>query len=317
MRYHTLVLSAYTFIETCGEDERMLRIFIFILVTILTLSFPINTIAKPDITARNAVLIDQETGKVLYEKAAHDRHLIASITKMMTAIIAIESGKMEKKVTITNEAVYTEGSSIYLEKGEKIPLEDLVYGLMLRSGNDAATAIAEYVGGSVEGFAYLMNEKAEWLGMENTHFDNPHGLDSKTHYSTAYDMAILTKYAMNNSVFAEITSAKSYKSEQRTYAWGNKHKLLTHYYPYTIGGKTGYTKAAGRTLISIAEKNDIILIAVTLQDPNDWQDHIRLFDWGFDQYATTTFNQISNQSTKKIGLWRQVANTFNQLIGVK
>ncbi|WP_182199449.1 D-alanyl-D-alanine carboxypeptidase family protein [Paraliobacillus salinarum] len=295
----------------------MLRIFIFILVTILTLSFPINTIAKPDITARNAVLIDQETGKVLYEKAAHDRHLIASITKMMTAIIAIESGKMEKKVTITNEAVYTEGSSIYLEKGEKIPLEDLVYGLMLRSGNDAATAIAEYVGGSVEGFAYLMNEKAEWLGMENTHFDNPHGLDSKTHYSTAYDMAILTKYAMNNSVFAEITSAKSYKSEQRTYAWGNKHKLLTHYYPYTIGGKTGYTKAAGRTLISIAEKNDIILIAVTLQDPNDWQDHIRLFDWGFDQYATTTFNQISNQSTKKIGLWRQVANTFNQLIGVK
>lgn len=317
MRYHTLVLSAYTFIETCGEDERMLRIFIFVVVVFSVFILPITVNAKPDITARNAVLINQETSEVLYEKAAHDRQLIASITKMMTAIIAIESGKMDDEVTITKEAVYTEGSSIYLEKGEKIPLEDLVYGLMLRSGNDAATAIAEYVGGSVEGFAYLMNEKATWLGMENTHFDNPHGLDSKTHYSTAYDMAILTKYAMNNPVFAEITSAKSYKSEQRTYAWGNKHKLLTHYYPYTIGGKTGYTKAAGRTLISIAEKNDVILIAVTLQDPNDWQDHIRLFDWGFDEYATTTFNHDSNPSSENMSIWRQVTITFNKLIGVK
>ncbi|MFB1050454.1 D-alanyl-D-alanine carboxypeptidase family protein [Paraliobacillus sp. JSM ZJ581] len=295
----------------------MVRIFIFILVTFSMILFPINSVAKPDVTARNAILINQGTGEVLYDKAAHEKHLIASITKMMTAIIAIESGKLEKMVTITKEAVYTEGSSIYLEIGEKISLEDLVYGLMLRSGNDAATAIAEYVGGSVEGFSYLMNEKAEWLGMDNTHFDNPHGLDSKTHYSTAYDMALLTKYAMNNDTFARITRAKSYKSKQRMYTWANKHKLLTHYYPYTIGGKTGYTKAAGRTLISIAEKNDVILIAVTLQDPNDWQDHVRLFDWGFDHFTTTTTKHTTTKSIEKKGFWPQVVTTFTQLIGVK
>ncbi|WP_090853611.1 D-alanyl-D-alanine carboxypeptidase family protein [Paraliobacillus sp. PM-2] len=314
--YHTLVLFAYTVIERCGEGERILRRVVCVFVTVLIFLLPTSSYAKPDISARNAILINQENGEVLYEKAAHDKHLIASITKMMTAIIAIESGKMDQIVTVSQEAVNTEGSSIYLEKGEKISLEDLVYGLMLRSGNDAATAIAEYVGGSIGGFAYLMNEKAKWLGMEKTHFENPHGLDSDTHYSTAYDMALLTKYAMNNDTFSLVTGAKSYRSEQRTYAWGNKNKLLTHYYPYAIGGKTGYTKAAGRTLISIAEKNDVTLIAVTLQDPDDWQDHIRLYDWAFDQYTETSFYPSPNESSETNTLWNQVVTTFKHLIGV-
>ena len=200
----------------------------------------------------------------------------------MTAIIAIESGKMKEKVTVSREAIYTEGSSIYLEQGEKMTLEDLVYGLMLRSGNDAAVAIAEHVGGSVEGFVYLMNEKAKWLGMTNTHFDNPHGLDSDNHYSSAYDMAILMRYAMNNEKYREISGTSSYKSERRTYSWINKNKLLTQYYEYCTGGKTGFTKKTGRTLVSTASKDGMDLIAVTLNAPDDWKDHIHMYEWGFE-----------------------------------
>ncbi|QDP42155.1 D-alanyl-D-alanine carboxypeptidase family protein [Radiobacillus deserti] len=245
---------------------------------------PVQTFAKPGVSSRNAVLMEQTTGRVLYEKAANDQHLIASITKIMTAIVAIESGKLDETVTASRRAVYTEGSSIYLKEGEKMKLKDLVYGLMLRSGNDSAVAIAEHVGGSVEGFVHLMNEKAQWLGMTNSHFDNPHGLDSETHYSTAYDMALLMRHAMNNEIFREITSAKSYKAESREYAWGNKNKLLTRYYEYSTGGKTGYTKKAGRTLVSTAEKDGMKLIVVTLDGPDDWNDHMSLFDWGFKHY---------------------------------
>lgn len=280
---------------------------------------PRIVLAKPSVSAQNAILMDQSNGTVLFEKSAKDPQLIASITKIMTAVLAIESGKMDETVIVSHQAAYTEGSSIYLKEGEEIKLEDLVYGLMLRSGNDAATAIAESVGGSVEGFAYLMNEKATWLGMDNSHFDNPHGLDSEEHYSTAYDMALLTKYAMENAQFVKITGAEAFHSDQRTYSWGNKNKLLTTYYSHTIGGKTGYTKAAGRTLVSIAEKDGITLIAVTLNDPNDWQDHIRLFDWGFDQYEVT--NTLQNKSPimkteKQKSFIHSTIVFFNQLIGV-
>src|SRR5699024_6733781 len=147
--------------------------------------------AKPEVSAQNAVLIDQDSGRVLFKKRAHEKQPIASITKIMTAIIAIESGKMQEQAVTSKRATHAEGSSIYLEKGEKMRVKDLVYGLMMRSGNDAAVSISEHIGGSVEGFVYLMNEKARWLGMTNTHFTNPHGLDDANHYSTAYDMAIL------------------------------------------------------------------------------------------------------------------------------
>ncbi|EQB36066.1 MULTISPECIES: D-alanyl-D-alanine carboxypeptidase family protein [Virgibacillus] len=259
-----------------------------IAIFIFSLIFPSIGQADPQVSGRNAVLIEQSTGRVLFEKQAHDKESIASITKIMTAIIAIESGKMQEKAKASRKAIYTEGSSIYLEQGEKMTIKDLVYGLMLRSGNDAAVAISEHIGGSEEGFVYLMNQKAKWLGMDNTHFDNPHGLDSENHYSTAYDMAILMSYAMKNETFQDITGSQTYLSENRTYSWKNKNKLLTQFYEYCTGGKTGYTKKTGRTLVSSAQKDGMNLIAVTLDAPDDWRDHISMFEWGFDNYNMET-----------------------------
>ncbi len=263
------------------------------------ISFPIHGHAAPDVSAQQAVLIEQSSGRVLFAKDADEQASIASITKVMTAIIAIESGEMNEKATVSRNAIYTEGSSIYLEQGEEMSLTDLVYGLMLRSGNDAAVAIAEHVGGSEEGFVYLMNEKAKWLGMKNTHFDNPHGLDSETHYSSAHDMAILMQYAMENPVFQEISGSKRYLSENRSYYWQNKNKLLTIFYEYCTGGKTGYTKQTGRTLLTTAEKNGMELIAVTLDAPDDWQDHMAMFEWGFEQFEMKEVDQNGEVVTDK------------------
>ncbi|WP_449355740.1 D-alanyl-D-alanine carboxypeptidase family protein [Virgibacillus natechei] len=261
---------------------RIILCIVFILL--FTLMHPISGQAAPTVSANNAILIEQSTGRVLFEKNANEEQLIASITKLMTAIIAVESGKMHEEATTSRKAIYTEGSSIYLEQGEKMSIEDLVYGLILRSGNDAAVTISEHIGGSVEGFVYLMNEKARWLGMTNSSFENPHGLDSDNHYSTANDMAMLMKYAMDNDQFREIIGTKTYTSEGRSYSWQNKNKLLTQLYENSTGGKTGYTKTAGRTLVSSANKNGMDLIAVTINAPDDWQDHINLFEWGFENY---------------------------------
>ncbi|WP_407691435.1 D-alanyl-D-alanine carboxypeptidase family protein [Robertmurraya mangrovi] len=239
------------------------------------------------VSARGAILMEQESGRVLFEKNAHTPMRIASITKIMTAILAIESGKLDEYVTVSEKAYRTEGSSIYIQPGDKIKLIDLTYGLMLRSGNDAAVAIAEHVGGDLENFVTLMNKKAKQIGMKNTTFANPHGLDDhENHYSTAYDMALLTRYAMNNKDYAKISSTKSYtcKSLDRAMnTWLNKNKLL-NMYPYSTGGKTGYTKRAKRTLVSTAEKEKLKLIAVTINDRNDWQDHMALFNQAFNQY---------------------------------
>lgn len=240
------------------------------------------------IAAQGAILMEQESGRVLYEKNAHTQMRIASITKIMTAILAVESGKMDDMVTVSKKASSAEGSSLYLEPGEKIKLEDLVYGLMLRSGNDAAVAIAEHVGGSQEQFVQMMNEKAKELGMKNTVFANPHGLDDhENHYSTAYDMALVTQYAMRNEQYRKITGTKEYqcKSLNRSIGtWLNKNKLLTIMYPYSTGGKTGYTKRAKRTLVSTAEKDELKLIAVTINDRQDWKDHMALFNTAFQKY---------------------------------
>ncbi|MFF3023002.1 serine hydrolase [Gottfriedia sp. NPDC057948] len=252
-----------------------------------------NVKAFGGVSARNAVLMDQKTGRILYGKAMHDPERIASITKIMTAILAVESGKMQNTITISSRAVQTEGSSIYLKPGQKIKLEDLVYGLMLRSGNDAANAIAEAVGGSIEGFVYMMNEKAKEIGMSNTYFSNPSGLDQqgKEHYSSAYDMALLTRYAMENPKYAKIAGTKVHRApntaESWDYVWKNKNKLLTFMYKYSTGGKTGFTKKARRTLVSTASKNGMDLIVVTLNDGQDWQDHMSLFEYGFSNYPLT------------------------------
>ncbi len=244
------------------------------------------------VSARSAILIEQETGRVLYEKDAYSQRRIASITKIMTAVLAIESGKMNEKVTVSRNAAGTEGSSLYLKEGEKITLENLVYGLMLRSGNDAAVAIAEEVGGSLEGFVTLMNQKAEEIGMSKTVFMNPHGLDDhENHLSTAYDMALLTQYAMNNETYRIISGTKVHKApnemEEWDYVWRNKNKLLTSLYSDSTGGKTGYTKRAKRTLVSTAERDNMTLIAITLDAPDDWNDHISMFNWGYANYELT------------------------------
>lgn len=266
------------------------RLFFSILCLVLSFSFGAPVAAFSGVSAESAVLMEQSSGKVLYAKNPHQRMKIASITKIMTAILAIESGKMNKTVTISETAVQTEGSALYLKPGQKIKLEDLVYGLMLRSGNDAAQAIAEAVGGSIEGFVYMMNQKAEEIGMENTRFSNPHGLDGKDmeHYSSAYDMALLTKYAMQNPLYQKISGTEVYRApnseESWDYVWKNKNKLLTSLYEYSTGGKTGFTKKAGRTLVSTASKDGMDLIAVTIRDGDDWNDHMNLFNFAFEEY---------------------------------
>ncbi|MGG1573775.1 D-alanyl-D-alanine carboxypeptidase family protein [Fictibacillus sp. NRS-1165] len=242
----------------------------------------------PGVSARAAILMDQDSGRILYARNEHRQMRIASITKIMTAILAIESGKLQDRVKVSDRATKTEGSSLYLKPGERIPLKDLIYGLMLRSGNDSAVAIAEYVGGSLDGFVYMMNQKAQEIGMKNTLFRNPHGLDDHDdHYSTAYDMAVLTRYAMENRQFSEISASEIYRSPQEgekwDRVWRNKNKMLKRY-PYSTGGKTGYTKLAKRTLVSTAKKDGMGLIAVTLNDPNDWDDHAAMFNWGFQSF---------------------------------
>ncbi|WP_059106039.1 D-alanyl-D-alanine carboxypeptidase family protein [Shouchella shacheensis] len=238
------------------------------------------------VSAQGAILMEESTGRVLYAKNEHQPMKIASTTKIMTAILAAESGQMDEMVAVSSNAEGTEGSSLYLRAGEKVKLEDLVYGLMLRSGNDAAVAIAEHVGGSLDGFIYLMNEKAQEIGMSNTVFRNPHGLDThEDHLSSAYDMAILTQYAMQNEAYEEITGTKDYRVEDNGLrVWHNKNRLLTEKYEHSTGGKTGYTKLAKRTLVSTASKGGLDLVAVTLNDPNDWEDHMHMFNWAFDAF---------------------------------
>ena len=204
----------------------------------------------------------------------------------MTGILAIESGKLNKTVTVTDKVLESYGSAIYLSIGEKMKLKDMVYGLMMQSGNDAALMIAEYLGGE-EKFVEKMNEKAKEIGMENTIFKNPHGLDEKSeNYSTAYDMALLMRYALSDSTFRKITGCKKHtvKTDEKTYVWSNKNKLL-YTYKYTTGGKTGYTDKARRTLVTSASKDDMNLIVVTLNDPNDFKNHKELYEYGFNNYS--------------------------------
>ena len=232
-------------------------------------------------SASAAILVDAESGRVLYEQNADTKMLIASTTKIMTALVAIREGNPSDIVTVSREAAYTEGSAMYLKEGEKLTLETLLYGLMLCSGNDAAVAIAEHVGGSVEGFVKLMNETAGELGMTSTSFANPNGLDDEKHYSTARDMAVLACAALDNAALMRIASTRSITIGGRTMT--NHNKLLAMA-EGCIGLKTGYTRAAGRTLVSCAQRNGQRLVAVTLQDGNDWADHQSMFDYGFSAF---------------------------------
>lgn len=233
------------------------------------------------ISAKSAVVLDGQTGRILYDKNADARGLIASTTKIMTALIVSEQCNVLDRMRIPKEAVGIEGSSMYLQEGEILTIQDLLYGLMLHSGNDAAVALAIYCGGTVEGFVSLMNDKAHKLGLANTHFENPNGLDSPGHYSTARDMATLTAYAMKNPIFAQTVSTKTITVGKRPLR--NHNKLLWSL-EGAEGVKTGFTKAAGRILVSSAQRQGRRLIAVTMNAPNDWADHGQLLNDGFADF---------------------------------
>ncbi len=229
-----------------------------------------------EVSAAAAVLMDADSGRLLYEKNGEKRMLIASTTKLMTALVALEQGGLQQEITVTGGHM-AEGSSMYLRPGEKLTLETLLYGLLLCSGNDAALAVTECMGG-VAPFVARMNEKAAELGMENTHFANPNGLDDEEHYSTAEDMARLAAAAMDDPVLRRVASTRTARIGGRTLT--NHNKLLSRV-EGCVGLKTGYTRAAGRTLVSCAERDGVRLVAVTLQDGDDWNDHASLYEQGF------------------------------------
>ena len=239
------------------------------------------------VVAESAVLLDAKTHKILFASNAQKRLGMASTTKIMTALVALESGKLKESFVIPPEATGIEGSSIYLMTGEIFTLEELLYGLMLESGNDAATAVAIAVAGDVESFVKLMNRKAQQLGLSDTHFDNPHGLSSEKHYTTAADLAFLTACALENPEFLKIVSTKVYRlsSEGRKCEryFSNHNKLLGNY-EGMIGVKTGYTKSTGRCLVTAAERGDMRLVAVTLNSSDDWNDHRSMLDYGFGAF---------------------------------
>lgn len=235
-------------------------------------------------SAASAVLIEQESGRVLYAQNAGEERLIASITKIMTAVAALEHGKLQQEYTVT-AADMAEGSSMYLKPGDRLRLEELLYGLMLASGNDAALAVAHCVCGDVEKFVELMNDTARRLGMTHSHFANPNGLDAPEHYSSAADMAVLAAYALENNDFRRIVSTASVTVGERYLV---NHNKLLRLCEGCIGVKTGFTKAAGRTLVSAAARGGMTLVCVTLNDGDDWNDHMALLDYGFANYRMET-----------------------------
>lgn len=243
----------------------------------------------PALSAQSAVLVCE--GEVLYEKNARLRLPMASTTKIMTAILAIENANTEDIVSIKPEHCMVEGSSMYLRlESEKTVLE-LLKGLLLVSGNDAALALADHVAGDCDKFVEMMNRKAVDLGLENTHFTNPHGLSHASHYTTAYDLALLMEYCMDNELFRRIVAMKSFESDGAQLL--NHNKLLFSC-PGCIGGKTGYTEASGRCLVSCCEREGAQVICVTLSAPNDWNDHMALYNWAYDNFSLRSLTE--NQS---------------------
>ena len=234
------------------------------------------------LSAQKAIVMDADTGRVLYQKEADSRSLIASTTKIMTALVVCEQCNVLDRMRIPKEAVGIEGSSMYLQEGEVLTVQELLYGLMLHSGNDAAVALAIYCGGTVEGFAELMNDKARQLGMKGSHFQNPNGLDAPDHYSTARDLAILASYAMENPIFRQTVSTKTVTVGQR---YLRNHNKLLWQLEGADGVKTGYTRAAGRILVSSASREGRRLVAVTINAPDDWNDHCSMLNQAFNTFA--------------------------------
>ncbi len=240
------------------------------------------------ISARSAIVMDANSGRILYSHNANAKMGMASTTKIMTAITALENADINSIATVSSTAYGVEGSSMYLVKDEKLTLEDLLWGLMLVSGNDAATAIAEHVAKTTDAFADLMNKKAAEIGAVDSHFTNPHGLSDDNHYTTAHDLAKITAYALENPKFREIVSTRTKSIPWKDHDYNrhlvNHNKFLTQY-DGCIGVKTGFTKATGRCLVTAVEKSDLRLICVTLNAPDDWNDHRTLYDNSFSEYS--------------------------------
>lgn len=261
--------------------------------------------APPSLTAASAILMDWETGKVLYEKQARQRRDPASTTKVLTALIVLERANLADTVKISRKAAFTPGSSMYLRVDEVHSIHDLLHGLLLRSGNDAAVALAEHVAGSVEAFAHLMNERAKQAGAQQSHFVNPHGLTDANHYSTAYDLALITRAALMSPQFTSIVALRestlSYQHEGRDVVLHNTNALLKML-PDADGVKTGTTDAAGPCLIASATRDEQKLVAVVLRSSARWSDSSRLLEWGFGQFRLARFGRagevLLSQSVK-------------------
>lgn len=271
--------------------KKIISIFVCVIMTACGVcsATAVTAVEKPKVSAEAFVLYCADNGQIVCSDNENKKMKPASTTKLMTSLITLEqSASANKKVTFTKEMM-AEGSSMYLKVGDQLTLKDLAAGMMMASGNDAANAAAITISGNSEKFAEHMNERAKQIGMSNTHFITPSGLDDENHYSTAYDMALLMTYALENEDFANLTSQKSAtvsfinpNSKKTTYA---NHNRLLSMYEYCIGGKTGYTMAAGRCLVTAAKKDGLSLVCVTLNDRNDWNDHIALYNYGFDKLA--------------------------------
>lgn len=264
----------------------------------------VSALESSDVSADCAVLISQQTGEVIFQKNAYEHHSMASTTKIMTSLLAAQSGKLHDEITVSKEMIQVEGTSMGLLPGDSVSLYELIYGMLLPSGNDAANVTAYYLGGNVENFAKKMNAKAKEIGMDNTNFVTPSGLDDKNHYSTAYDMALLGRYAVNDPVFRSVCSSKKV-----TLSYGNppykrtlyNHNRLLDSYKYAFGIKTGFTKKSGRCLVSYAEKDGTGLVAVTLNAPNDWNDHKLMLDYGFSRLKRYVFKPAIPQTIDVVG----------------
>ncbi len=262
-------------------------VFFVALIFIINLIVPeVYAVGELSLSAKSAILINAQTNEIIYEKNAYEKRGMASTTKIMTALLAIEKGNLKKTCVAKAEDVRIEGTSIGLKEGDRITLETLVCGMLLESGNDAANVTANAICGSREKFVSLMNKKAKEIGMLNTCFKNPSGLTEEEHYSTAYDMALLGSVAIKNQQFRDICSLRtlrvSYGNPEYQRTFKNHNKLL-NICEGAFGIKTGFTKASGRCLVSAAERNGVTLVAVTLYAPDDWNDHKKLYDYGFER----------------------------------
>ncbi len=264
--------------------KRLFSVIVCLVVFLSCLYIEACGIEAADVSAECAALMCVQTGELLYSKNAYKRHSMASTTKIMTSLLAIEEYTPTRKIKVTGDMLGAEGTSMGLLDGDTVTLEGLVYGMLLQSGNDAANVAAITLGGGIEGFARMMNNRAEEIGMQNTNFVTPSGLDGENHYSTAYDMALLGCEAVRNTEFLNICSKKNavvyYGNPPYRRTLYNHNRLLSGY-DGAVGIKTGFTKKSGRCLVSCAQRDGVTLVAVTLNAPDDWQDHKRMLDYGF------------------------------------